>query len=193
MLWQHTRTNVSGVYCSICPCYTRCLVQPTQNFSPGLLTVTKAYVKGSSVSSSLTNMCPPAGYRWGFSTQQLPDIHHHFCLSLSQLLQHHHGGGLRRYAHLFRAIGQNSHYTQPVQGIYVNSKDDAMARAQPQTPNLSSAFLPSVISVTRPLDYEQVPNGMIYLTVMAKDGGNPALNSTVLVTVEVIVSITAKK
>lgn len=45
-----------------------------------------------------------------------------------------------------------------------------------------------MISVTKPLDYEQVPNGMIYLTVMAKDGGNPALNSTVPVTVEVIVS-----
>lgn len=45
-----------------------------------------------------------------------------------------------------------------------------------------------MISVTRPLDYEQVPNGMIHLRVMAKDGGNPALNSTVPVTVEVIVS-----
>ncbi|XP_038594037.1 cadherin-23-like [Micropterus salmoides] len=44
----------------------------------------------------------------------------------------------------------------------------------------------AVISVTNPLDYEQIPNGMIYLTVMAKDGGNPALNSTVPVTVEVI-------
>ncbi|XP_015250040.1 PREDICTED: cadherin-23-like [Cyprinodon variegatus] len=45
----------------------------------------------------------------------------------------------------------------------------------------------AVISVNRPLDYEMVPKGMIYLTVMAKDGGNPALNSTVPVTVEVIV------
>ncbi|TWW78135.1 Cadherin-23 Otocadherin [Takifugu flavidus] len=44
----------------------------------------------------------------------------------------------------------------------------------------------AVISVTRPLDYEQVPNGMIHLTVMAKDGGIPALNSTVPITVEVI-------
>lgn len=51
------------------------------------------------------------------------------------------------------------------------------------------SWLP-VISVIRPLDYEQVPKGMIYLTVMAKDGGNPALNSTVAVTVEVIVSTT---
>lgn len=46
-----------------------------------------------------------------------------------------------------------------------------------------------MISVTRPLDYEQIPNGMIHLKVMAKDGGNPALNNTVPVTVEVIVSI----
>uniref|UniRef100_A0A8D0BYG7 Cadherin-23 n=1 Tax=Salvator merianae TaxID=96440 RepID=A0A8D0BYG7_SALMN len=42
-----------------------------------------------------------------------------------------------------------------------------------------------VISVVRPLDYEQVPNGVIHLTVMAKDGGIPALNSTVPITVEV--------
>uniref|UniRef100_A0AAQ4QCD7 Cadherin-23 n=1 Tax=Gasterosteus aculeatus aculeatus TaxID=481459 RepID=A0AAQ4QCD7_GASAC len=44
----------------------------------------------------------------------------------------------------------------------------------------------AVISVTRPLDYEQVPDGVVHLTVMAKDGGNPALNSTVPVRVEVI-------
>uniref|UniRef100_A0A674I3G3 Cadherin domain-containing protein n=1 Tax=Terrapene triunguis TaxID=2587831 RepID=A0A674I3G3_9SAUR len=42
-----------------------------------------------------------------------------------------------------------------------------------------------VISVTRPLDYEQVSNGVIYLTVMAKDAGVPSLNSTVPITVEV--------
>ncbi|KAJ8014080.1 hypothetical protein DPEC_G00036540 [Dallia pectoralis] len=42
----------------------------------------------------------------------------------------------------------------------------------------------AVISVIKPLDYEMVPGGMIYLTVMAKDGGNPALNSSVAVTVE---------
>ncbi|KAM5240457.1 cadherin-23 isoform 1-T1 [Hipposideros larvatus] len=42
-----------------------------------------------------------------------------------------------------------------------------------------------VISVNHPLDYEQIPNGMIYLTVMAKDAGNPPLNSTVPVTIEV--------
>ncbi|XP_058433885.1 cadherin-23 isoform X6 [Marmota monax] len=42
-----------------------------------------------------------------------------------------------------------------------------------------------VISVSRPLDYEQIPNGLIYLTVMAKDAGSPPLNSTVPVTIEV--------
>uniref|UniRef100_A0A8C3N8H9 Cadherin-23 n=1 Tax=Geospiza parvula TaxID=87175 RepID=A0A8C3N8H9_GEOPR len=42
-----------------------------------------------------------------------------------------------------------------------------------------------VISVNHPLDYEQLPNGVIYLTVMAKDAGNPPLNSTVPVTIEV--------
>lgn len=46
----------------------------------------------------------------------------------------------------------------------------------------------SVISVNHPLDYEQVANGVIYLTVMAKDAGNPPLNSTVPVTIEVFVS-----
>ncbi|XP_061692923.1 cadherin-23 [Syngnathoides biaculeatus] len=44
----------------------------------------------------------------------------------------------------------------------------------------------AVISVTRPLDYEKLPSGTIHLKVMAKDGGNPAINSTVSVTVEVI-------
>uniref|UniRef100_A0A8B9DVX4 Cadherin-23 n=1 Tax=Anser cygnoides TaxID=8845 RepID=A0A8B9DVX4_ANSCY len=42
-----------------------------------------------------------------------------------------------------------------------------------------------VISVNHPLDYEQVTNGVIYLTVMAKDAGNPPLNSTVPITIEV--------
>lgn len=45
-----------------------------------------------------------------------------------------------------------------------------------------------MISVNHPLDYEQVANGVIYLTVMAKDAGNPPLNSTVPVTIEVFVS-----
>ncbi|XP_039176461.1 cadherin-23 isoform X5 [Crotalus tigris] len=42
-----------------------------------------------------------------------------------------------------------------------------------------------VISIIRPLDFEQVANGVIYLIVMAKDAGIPALNSTVPITVEV--------
>lgn len=46
----------------------------------------------------------------------------------------------------------------------------------------------AVISVNHPLDYEQIPNGLIYLTVMARDAGNPPLNSTVPVTIEVFVS-----
>lgn len=49
-------------------------------------------------------------------------------------------------------------------------------------------FILSVISVNHPLDYEQVANGVIYLTVMAKDAGNPPLNSTVPITIEVFVS-----
>ncbi|XP_051504307.1 cadherin-23 [Myxocyprinus asiaticus] len=44
----------------------------------------------------------------------------------------------------------------------------------------------AVITVNRPLDYEQIPGGMIYLTLMAKDGGNPSLNSTVPITIEVL-------
>ncbi|NWJ07911.1 CAD23 protein, partial [Crypturellus undulatus] len=42
-----------------------------------------------------------------------------------------------------------------------------------------------VISVNHPLDYEQISNGVIHLTVMAKDAGDPPLNSTVPVTIEV--------
>ncbi|KAM4636899.1 cadherin-23 [Discoglossus pictus] len=42
-----------------------------------------------------------------------------------------------------------------------------------------------VITVTRPLDYEQISNGVITLTVMAKDAGTPPLNSTVTITIEV--------
>ncbi|XP_038600148.1 cadherin-23 isoform X4 [Tachyglossus aculeatus] len=45
-----------------------------------------------------------------------------------------------------------------------------------------------VISVSHPLDYEQIPNGLLYLTVMAKDAGIPPLNSTVPVTIEVFIS-----
>uniref|UniRef100_A0A8C5FTC8 Cadherin domain-containing protein n=1 Tax=Gadus morhua TaxID=8049 RepID=A0A8C5FTC8_GADMO len=42
----------------------------------------------------------------------------------------------------------------------------------------------AVISVNSPLDYERVPAGRIHLTVMARDGGSPALNSSVAVTLE---------
>ncbi|KAJ6657753.1 hypothetical protein lerEdw1_001940 [Lerista edwardsae] len=49
--------------------------------------------------------------------------------------------------------------------------------------NLSDGY--GVISVTGPLDYEQVHNGVIYLIVMAKDAGVPALNSSVPITIEV--------
>ncbi|KAI1894530.1 hypothetical protein AGOR_G00116740, partial [Albula goreensis] len=42
----------------------------------------------------------------------------------------------------------------------------------------------AVISVISPLDYETVPGGMIYLTVMAKDQGSPPLNTTVPITIE---------
>lgn len=52
----------------------------------------------------------------------------------------------------------------------------------------SPLCIPAVISVNHPLDYEQLANGVIYLTVMAKDAGNPPLNSTVPVTIEVFVS-----
>ncbi|TRY86763.1 hypothetical protein DNTS_008300 [Danionella cerebrum] len=44
----------------------------------------------------------------------------------------------------------------------------------------------AVITVNRPLDYEQIPGGLIFLTLMAKDGGNPSLNSTVPITIEVL-------
>ncbi|XP_062319241.1 cadherin-23 isoform X1 [Osmerus eperlanus] len=42
----------------------------------------------------------------------------------------------------------------------------------------------AVIIANSPLDYEKVPEGIIYLTVMARDGGNPSLNSSVSVTIE---------
>uniref|UniRef100_A0A8C3CH17 Cadherin-23 n=1 Tax=Cairina moschata TaxID=8855 RepID=A0A8C3CH17_CAIMO len=59
---------------------------------------------------------------------------------------------------------------------------------RPRPPSLLAGTMPCflpVISVNHPLDYEQVANGVIYLTVMAKDAGNPPLNSTVPVTIEV--------
>ncbi|KAM3912635.1 cadherin-23 [Leptodactylus fuscus] len=42
-----------------------------------------------------------------------------------------------------------------------------------------------VITVTRPLDYEQIANGVITLQIMARDSGVPPLNSTVPVSIEV--------
>uniref|UniRef100_A0A4W3GSP8 Cadherin-23 n=1 Tax=Callorhinchus milii TaxID=7868 RepID=A0A4W3GSP8_CALMI len=42
-----------------------------------------------------------------------------------------------------------------------------------------------VITVTKSLDYEHVPGGFIFLTVMAKDAGNPPLHSSVPITIEV--------
>ncbi|XP_077053022.1 cadherin-23 isoform X1 [Siphateles boraxobius] len=42
----------------------------------------------------------------------------------------------------------------------------------------------AVITVNRPLDYEQVSAGFIFLTLLVRDGGNPSLNSTVPVTIE---------
>uniref|UniRef100_A0A671XGE4 Cadherin-23 n=1 Tax=Sparus aurata TaxID=8175 RepID=A0A671XGE4_SPAAU len=94
------------------------------------------------------------------------------------------------------SLRENEQAVQPVARIRATDEDSPPNNFLTYSIISASAF-PSyfsivmvegyaVISVTRPLDYEQVPNGMIYLTVMAKDGGNPALNSTVPVTVEVI-------
>lgn len=148
---------------------------------------------------SSTTVCPPTGYRWGLSTQQLSDIQHHFSLSLSQLLQHRHGGGLRRYACLLEhqasvyAMFEDSSNSRHAVDDWTSKVRFKLWKVLVCCLIIWSPLILSVISVTRPLDYEQVPNGMIYLTVMAKDGGNPALNSTVPVTVEVIVSTTLQK
>uniref|UniRef100_A0A8C4F1B8 Cadherin-23 n=1 Tax=Dicentrarchus labrax TaxID=13489 RepID=A0A8C4F1B8_DICLA len=94
------------------------------------------------------------------------------------------------------SLRENQQAVQPVARVRATDEDSPPNNFLTYTITSASAF-PSyfsiimvegyaVISVTRPLDYEQVPNGMIYLTVMAKDGGNPALNNTVPVTVEVI-------
>lgn len=58
----------------------------------------------------------------------------------------------------------------------------------PLSPFLSLFLSSPVIIVNSPLDYEKVPEGIIYLTVMARDGGNPSLNSSVSVTIELFVS-----
>lgn len=167
-----------------------CLLQHLSRYSIGFAhskllssvdfwTVTEAYVKGAPVSHPLINVGPPTGYWWRLSTQQLADIHHHISLSLPQLLQHHHGGGLRRYGTACCLPGLSQ----------LRRREVASFLASVESKIFLLASSSSVISVTRPLDYEQVPNGMIRLRVMAKDGGKPALNSTVPVTVEVIVSV----
>uniref|UniRef100_A0A673J4Q0 Cadherin domain-containing protein n=1 Tax=Sinocyclocheilus rhinocerous TaxID=307959 RepID=A0A673J4Q0_9TELE len=57
--------------------------------------------------------------------------------------------------------------------------------SSPKNENFVIVYPPtSFITVNRPLDYEQVPGGLIFLTLMARDGGNPSLNSTVPVTIE---------
>ncbi|XP_033956694.1 cadherin-23 [Pseudochaenichthys georgianus] len=94
------------------------------------------------------------------------------------------------------SLRENEQAVQPVARVKATDDDSPPNNFLTYTITSASAFLSyfsvvmvegyAVISVTRPLDYEQVPKGMVYLTVMAKDGGNPALNSTVPVTVEVI-------
>ncbi|XP_076021960.1 cadherin-23-like [Genypterus blacodes] len=94
------------------------------------------------------------------------------------------------------SLRENEQAVQPVARVRATDEDSPPNNFLTYTITSASVFPQffsiimvegyAVISVTSPLDYEQVPNGMIYLTVMAKDGGNPALNSTVRVTVEVI-------
>ncbi|XP_028278698.1 cadherin-23 [Parambassis ranga] len=94
------------------------------------------------------------------------------------------------------SLMENEQAVQPVARIRATDEDSPPNNFLTYTITSASAFPNyfsiimvegyAVISVMRPLDYEMVPNGMIYLTVMARDGGNPALNSTVSVTVEVI-------
>ncbi|KAM6956869.1 cadherin-23-like, partial [Tautogolabrus adspersus] len=94
------------------------------------------------------------------------------------------------------SLRENEQAVQPVARIRATDDDSppnnfltysiTSASAFPHFFSINMVEGYAVISVTRPLDYEQVPNGMIHLTVMARDGGNPALNSTVAVTVEVI-------
>ncbi|CAG04743.1 unnamed protein product, partial [Tetraodon nigroviridis] len=94
------------------------------------------------------------------------------------------------------SLRENEQAVQPVARLRATDEDSPPNNFLTYTIISASAF-PSyfsiimvegyaVISVTRPLDYEQVPSGMIHLEVMVKDGGSPALNSTVPVTVEVI-------
>ncbi|TWW78136.1 Cadherin-23 Otocadherin [Takifugu flavidus] len=97
------------------------------------------------------------------------------------------------------SLRENEQAVQPVARVRATDEDSPPNNFLTYTVASASAFAGyfsiimvdgyAVISVTRPLDYEQVPNGMIHLTVMAKDGGIPALNSTVPITVEVILKL----
>ncbi|XP_061601899.1 cadherin-23 [Cololabis saira] len=94
------------------------------------------------------------------------------------------------------SLNENEQTVQSVARIRATDEDSPPNNFLTYTITSASAFQDyfsiimvegyAVISVTRPLDYEKIPRGMIYLTVMAKDGGNPPLNGTVPVTVEVI-------
>ncbi|XP_061913850.1 cadherin-23-like [Entelurus aequoreus] len=94
------------------------------------------------------------------------------------------------------SLRENEQAVQPVARVRATDEDSPPNNFITYTIISTSAFPDffsiimvegyAVISVTRPLDYEKVPGGTIHLTVMAKDGGNPSLNSTVPVTVEVI-------
>ncbi|XP_061083448.1 cadherin-23 [Conger conger] len=91
-------------------------------------------------------------------------------------------------------LRENEQATQQVARIRATDEDSPPNNALTYS-IISTSILPdyfsisivegyAVISVNSPLDYEAVPDGLIYLTVMAKDGGNPPLNSSVPVTIE---------
>ncbi|XP_045556594.1 cadherin-23 [Salmo salar] len=92
------------------------------------------------------------------------------------------------------SLRENEQATQQVARVRATDEDSPPNNFLTYTITSASAFRSyfriimvegyAVISVNSPLDYEMVPEGLIYLTVMAKDGGNPALNSSVSVTVE---------
>ncbi|MFT7806101.1 cadherin-23 [Arapaima gigas] len=92
------------------------------------------------------------------------------------------------------SLRENEHTTQQVARVRATDEDSPpnnvltyTITSASQFPNYFSISMVegyAVISVTKPLDYEAIPGGMIYLTLMAKDGGTPPLNSTVPLTVE---------
>lgn len=96
-----------------------------------------------------------------------------------------------RYAQhsCFRDIATSSSHCWPWEGgVHGPHKPTRCPAGCMNAPLTAPLCILPVISVNHPLDYEQVANGVIYLTVMAKDAGNPPLNSTVPVTIEVFVS-----